>query len=516
MNKVEEIFKAWNIAFNPDDEQAELASKRIDICNSCEHKVVNLGINRCSVCGCALKGKVFSPVKGACPKGKWDYIDGLKELETPTVIEFPKLTTTSTPGNGKIFVQIASYRDSQLLLTLDDLFDKADNPDNLAVCIAWQHSAEDIWDNLDKYRNDSRVKILDIPHTEAKGACWARNYIQNQYTDEEYTLQLDSHHRFIKGWDTELISMYKQLQDKGIDKPLITGYLPSYNPENDPAGRLDEVWKMDFNRFTPEGYIFVYPSVMQDWKLKTEPVPTRFFSAHFTFTSGKFCLEVPHDPNLYFHGEEPSLASRAYTHGYDLFHPHKIIAWHYYTREGQKKHWDDDKTWSAKDAISHRRFRVLHKMEEDVNGEVRDLDKFGFGTVRTLEQYEKYAGVRYRDRKVQQYTLDFKYPPNPVYENDPEKYEQSLLSKFKHCIDVHRSHFQHDDYEFWVVSFEMNDGTVVYRQDANKEEVDRYLKNTEWIQIWREFIGQYPDKWVIWPYSKSKEYVERYEQQLNG
>ena len=53
MNKVEEIFKAWNIAFNPTNQQNELASKRIEICNTCEHKKTNLGINRCGVCGCA-------------------------------------------------------------------------------------------------------------------------------------------------------------------------------------------------------------------------------------------------------------------------------------------------------------------------------------------------------------------------------------------------------------------------------------------------------------------------------
>jgi hypothetical protein len=82
MNKVEEIFKSWNISFNPNDKQSELASKRIEICNSCEHKVTNLGVNRCSVCGCALKGKVFSPVKGACPKGKWDSVD--MDLGLPT------------------------------------------------------------------------------------------------------------------------------------------------------------------------------------------------------------------------------------------------------------------------------------------------------------------------------------------------------------------------------------------------------------------------------------------------
>jgi prolyl 4-hydroxylase len=94
MNKIEEIFKAWNIALDPNEKQAELASKRIKTCNSCEYKVTNLGINTCSVCGCALKGKVFSPVIGACPKGKWDNID--KEMlaeETPLIQEFDNQLT---------------------------------------------------------------------------------------------------------------------------------------------------------------------------------------------------------------------------------------------------------------------------------------------------------------------------------------------------------------------------------------------------------------------------------------
>jgi len=86
MNKLQEIFKAWNIAFDPDNEQAELAAKRIEICNSCDKKVTNLGINRCSVCGCALKGKVFSPVKGACPIGKWDEVDGKEKVMSEKVI----------------------------------------------------------------------------------------------------------------------------------------------------------------------------------------------------------------------------------------------------------------------------------------------------------------------------------------------------------------------------------------------------------------------------------------------
>ena len=511
MNKLQEIFQAWNIAFDPDNEQSDLAAKRIEICNGCDKKVTNLGINRCSVCGCALKGKVFSPVKGACPEGKWDLVDGaLPEPAKP--VELDKIKDKT------IFVQIASYRDPELKPTLKDLLANADRPEDLTICIAWQHSPDDKWDNLDEYKNDSRFIIIDIPHHKAKGACWARNMIQGNYSNQAYTLQLDSHHRFIKGWDTELIEMHENLVQKGIKKPLLTAYLPSYDPKKDPKGRLDEVWKMTFNRFTPEGYIFTYPANIDNFKELKEPVRARFFSAHFTFTTGEFCVDVPHDPFMYFHGEEPSLASRAYTYGYDLFHPHKVIAWHFYTREGFVKHWDDDKKWSEKDKISHKRFRILHKMEQAYIDEAVDVSRFGFGTERTLEDYERYAGVRYRDRKVQQHTLDFRYPPNPAPQ-DPVEYEKTLLSKFKHCIDIHRSHFKLDDYEYWVVSFEMNDGTVVNRNDAGPEEIKGYLnkgKKTEWVKIWRDFLGQHPDKWVVWPYSKSKGFVERLEGSLNG
>lgn len=74
MNKIEEIFRAWSIAFNPNEAQNGLAIKRLEICESCEFKS-DVPIKRCTVCGCALKGKVFSPVTGACPKGKWDTVD---------------------------------------------------------------------------------------------------------------------------------------------------------------------------------------------------------------------------------------------------------------------------------------------------------------------------------------------------------------------------------------------------------------------------------------------------------
>jgi hypothetical protein len=112
-----------------------------------------------------------------------------------------------TKNNENIFVQIASYRDPQLLETLNDMISKAEKQENLRIGICWQHSENDGWDSLEKYKDDQRFRIIDVNYKDSRGVCWARNSVQQMYEDEAYTLQLDSHHRFAPNWDTTLINM---------------------------------------------------------------------------------------------------------------------------------------------------------------------------------------------------------------------------------------------------------------------------------------------------------------------
>ncbi len=415
-------------------------------------------------------------------------------------------------SNKKIFIQIASYRDPQLIPTLKDCIAKAKYPENLVFSITWQHSKEDLWDNLDEFTSDSRFKIIDIDYTQSKGACWARNLLQQQYDNEEYTLQIDSHHRFIDNWDEEVIDMYEKLKLKGYEKPLLTSYISSYDPDNDPAGRINVPWKMNFDRFIPEGAVFFLPASIDNFKELAEPIPARFYSAHFAFTTGQFVKEVPHDPEYYFHGEEISIAVRAYTWGYDLFHPHKIIAWHEYTRKNRTKQWDDDKTWGTKNLNSHLRNRKLFEMD----GLTKDID-FGiydFGTVRTLGDYERYAGLSFKKRAVQKYTLDNNLAPNPPLYGDD--FENSFLQIFKHCIDLNRAQFTETDYDFWAVIFEDEAFNVLHRQDIQEAEINSLINSTEeFIKIWRTFnTHKKPTKWVVWPHSKTKGWLNKIEQKL--
>jgi glycosyltransferase involved in cell wall biosynthesis len=234
---------------------------------------------------------------------------------------------------NRIFVQIASFRDPQLSLTLESMLKNAKFPENLVIGICNQYNNEDSFD-INQYREDKRFKIIDVLDIESKGVCWARNKVQQLYNEEEYTLQIDSHMRFEKDWDETLINMILDLQTDGYKKPLLTGYVSSFDPDNDPNGRVNEPWRMVFDRFIPEGAVFFLPEVIPNWKEMSKPIPARFYSAHFCFTLGEFSNEVQHDPEYYFHGEEISVGVRAFTHGYDLFHPHRVIIWHEYQRKG--------------------------------------------------------------------------------------------------------------------------------------------------------------------------------------
>lgn len=408
-----------------------------------------------------------------------------------------------------IFVQIASYRDPQLIPTIDDMLENAKYPENLRIGICHQYHPDDKFSNLTKYRLDDRFRIIDVLYSESKGACWARHQIQQVYSGETFTLQIDSHMRFEENWDETLILMLQQLQDKGFEKPLLTGYVSSFNPNNDPEGRVKEPWRMAFDRFIPEGAVFFLPETIPNWRELTEPVPARFYSAHFAFTLGKFSEEVQHDPEFYFHGEEISIGVRAYTHGYDLFHPHKVVIWHEYTREGRTKQWDDDKDWVNKNNLAHKKNRQLFGMD----GEEVELDfgKYGFGTERTLRDYEIYSGLLFSKRAVQQHTLDKNYPPNPTIYETEEEWLNSFATIFKHCIDLSFSQLPEKDYDFWVVAFHGENDETLFRKDADVNEINRLMNDSGgYVKLWREFQTTHkPKYWVVWPHSKSKDWCER-------
>jgi hypothetical protein len=413
------------------------------------------------------------------------------------------MSTKKVLSNDLIFVQIASYRDPELLPTIKNCLDNAKWPKNLRFCIAWQHSNEDEWDNLDEFKDDYRFKILDINHKDSKGACWARNKIQRHYRGEYYTLHLDSHHRFTKNWDEILIEMFTKLKNKGYKKPMITGYLPGYFPKVDPQDRNIEVWHTTYDRFMPEGPIFITPCYVDNWQDIKEPIPARFYSGHFAFTLGEFTYDVPHDPDLYFHGEETSISARAYTHGYDMFHPNIPVIWHEYTRDGKQRHWDDH-NYSSLDKRSFKKYRALFGIDDESREEF-DFIGYDLGTERTLEQYERYIGVNFKKRLVHKHTNEKNILPVPFI--NEQEWDNNMQHRFRYCIDVYKGSLLEEDYDLWVIAFKDKNGVEIARIDAPLEEINQIKQSSpgQFYNIWREFdCVEYPKSWLLWPRSLSK------------
>lgn len=276
-----------------------------------------------------------------------------------------------------IYVQIPAYRDTELAPTLFDLLDKAEDPEALRIAVFWQRAVED--EMPEELRLHPSLELIERDYRESQGCNWARAELQRRWQGEKYTLLLDSHHRFIPSWDRHLVGMFEGLKAGGVRKPFITAYLPPYDPGNDPGARSWDPLEIQAHSRERGLLVYLVARPIPMWRTLSRPIPARFSSLHFVFTLGSFNEELAHDEDVYFFGDEVVLALRAFTHGYDLFHPHSVIGWHLYDRTATRTtHWEDHSDYPERNDRSCERIRdiFLGVAEEAI------------GSCRTLEDYE--------------------------------------------------------------------------------------------------------------------------------
>jgi len=118
-----------------------------------------------------------------------------------------------------IFVSIASYNDSDINMTINDCFQRASNPERVWVGVLLQESNKRVIDDFQLWLESFKWKsnVILKTHHKALGCGGARNIIMNElYNDSDYFWCIDSHSRFLQNWDTEYISLYKELPAKGV------------------------------------------------------------------------------------------------------------------------------------------------------------------------------------------------------------------------------------------------------------------------------------------------------------
>ncbi len=278
----------------------------------------------------------------------------------------------------KIYVQIPAYRDTELGPTLLDLVEKSDDADALRIGVFWQRAEGDTLPEA--LQANPNIEIIEQSYRESRGCNWARAELQRRWQGEPYTLFLDSHHRFIPGWDRHLVEMHEGLKQRGIQKPLITAYLPPYDPKNDPDNRLLDPLQIWAHSREQGMLIYLIAQPIPMWRTLKNPIPARFASLHFVFAEGIFNREIVLDEQVYFFGDEVVLALRAFTHGYDLFHPHYVLGWHLYDRAATRTtHWEDHSDYHERNERSCNRLRdIFLGIDDEAIGTARSLNKYEF------------------------------------------------------------------------------------------------------------------------------------------
>lgn len=289
--------------------------------------------------------------------------------------------------NNKIFLNIASYRDPLLQYTINNVIARARHPENLVFGICWQYGDEEN-SSLDFQGLEHR--IIKVPAFQSKGCSWARNLAFQLHKDEDFFWLIDSHMDFADNWDESLIEQYHHTED---EKAILSCAVSQWNI----PGRLD--WENNPNRRAVSRATDFWGSVLlQMFEIRDnidKPELNSFLTACNLFGPKQWIYDIPYDPDMFFLGEEISLAVRSFTYGYNHYATKKTMAYHRHDR-GFRKEFNDDHYGNAAKLtqVSSR------KIEGLMMGEPVELGMYGLGNVRAVEQYEKYAGINFKERFV--------------------------------------------------------------------------------------------------------------------
>jgi len=296
-----------------------------------------------------------------------------------------------------IFIEIAAYRDGELIKTIRSALTNATAPDRLRFAIVNQAGPE-TEHLLDEYSDDPRFTIETTSWRDARGVGAARRRTDEMYNGEDFFLQIDSHMRFLQDWDERLIAQWEACNDPSA---IISSYPPAYRyDEND-----KEVFvKSNPNRLVVHEFYLGYIPIFFGKELPgnpSKPVAAAFVAGGLQFGPGRVCEEVAYQPDICFIGEEIVHSLRLFTHGYNIYAPTDQVVSHLYIRSKNQKDvhhfWNDFTQDTALKPIYEQMNRLSYQVVADYLSGVKTD---GIGATRTLREFENFAGVDFTNNTV--------------------------------------------------------------------------------------------------------------------
>jgi hypothetical protein len=235
--------------------------------------------------------------------------------------------------NEKIFINIASYRDPSLIITIKSALLHAKNPENLVFAIGAQYYDSEMPDfNF----IESQAKVIKYNPDKAPGVGKVRYEISQLFTDEKYFLMIDSHVLFKPGWDVSAKESLKKAETiSGHSRVCTTGI--QYTSENNVSlfsfsftiNKKKKILNEEISLLEndagcsefilcgehKEQSVFVLEkSIIRDGLL-----PNYYIRCGNFFTYSEYLLDVGQDAHSDFLHEEAYLSWKTYISGWDVY-----------------------------------------------------------------------------------------------------------------------------------------------------------------------------------------------------
>lgn len=361
-----------------------------------------------------------------------------------------------------IFVAVPTMEDPDYPKTIKSLFDNARYPERVFVgspifLVSMAQIDDPEYDKFwelnfdypkDNYRSDFFL------HEDYFGVGLGRLKALDFYQGEKYYFQVDSHMRFKKDWDVELIKEYEECKEYFGDLVLLGQYAPNFTDEvvdGEVMLKIFEEHKLPFWTYDeartehyPVGWDYTFGTVDDPRFLhKDKLINGKFIQnvkhcAHNLFTESnpwidrfRMCI----DPKIIFWGEEFYQAALAWMRGYEFCWSTKNYVAHryagmndmnivdpkpaepvkgldgkpvrdYFDAETGSKKYVYRKFAARPELIEYETFTIL-----DIPNAIRRGD-FGY-LPRSFEGWLKFAGVNMKEKST---VGVFYLPPlNPVF-----------------------------------------------------------------------------------------------------
>ena len=303
-------------------------------------------------------------------------------------IDIIDLKNIPVKNDNKIFCSIASYRDKQCPLTVKNMIEKSKNPEKLVICICQQNDEKD--DNCYDNYNLMGAIIIKITMTdkEARGPCWARYIIQQQWTGEEYFLQIDSHMRFVQDWDQKCIDQIAMLPPKSC----LTNYVSNFNLETglpDETNQLRGPLTIDNKESSEWDGFFRVNSKFIDSSDK--PMLAYGWGACFSFSKSDLLHDAPYDAytQFLFFGEEMDIWARMFTRGWYVYAPSIPICFTSFNRDYRPTFWENpdqsDTEYLCRLRLYYR-FGYLNDIPEELKIDINNYS-YNLGTEKSYHDF---------------------------------------------------------------------------------------------------------------------------------